>query len=441
MQSAEQAENREKTEPLPENRSVIVLSDFHLGLKERNTITPNFLEFCAFLDRVYSGGTGNPDVIVDGRPKKLLPPAKIILLGDFFDLWSPWDNKRTKVLEDSYSIIRFLFALPAQIVYVTGNHDDEVAEVAGSFPVPVSQEKQYPPFQKNPVVAGIAGSSPGSGETQLPLDPIKLVVAERHYPPEDKKDPDREKEHPTFSGMRIGNHQYFFMHGHQFDLLYITVGLLQKYPGWVSKNYSLFRDHPPLKWFFWILFGLSFLYVAVGKTILKISTGFDGMADFLLGLSLVIYVFTLQPLTLRHFWDIINGRLYPKTATIATVIEAGYWRDGEGKYILADTVVFGHTHVADDSGDRYRRDNPVNKRFINSGSWGDERTPTSDGLGYTEKDTFLYIDAEGPVLFRWPDGGPLPEQISKALTGGSISSGPIPSKLRLWIRRNMRSGG
>lgn len=411
MEPEDQKENTEKTEPVPENRSVIVLSDFHCGLAERyKIINDNFEDFCTFLKKLCHGDTpDNPDVIVDGTPRKLHPPSKIILLGDIVDMWSPRDNNRASVLADSYSILRSLLPYPAEIVYVTGNHDDEIAEVVGSFPVP-----------------GIGGLSLSSGHT-------KLVVADRHYPPDYFKDKDGKK---NYQGLRIGHHHYFFMHGHQFDILYLFVGLFQNYPGWVAKNFSLFRDHRLLKWFFWILLGFCVLYAAAGKAIPGIPAAYDSLVYFLMGLSLVICLFTFQPSTIRNFWDIISGRLYPYTCTIATVIESGYWKDGDGKRIHAPTVIFGHTHVADDSKKRYLQD--FNKRFINSGSWGDERQQSTDGLGWAEKNTFLYIDADGPVLFRWPDKGLRPEQIATTLTGDLSKQFSPPTKLHLWVQQNRR---
>ena len=44
------------------------------------------------------------------------------------------------------------------------------------------------------------------------------------------------------------------------------------------------------------------------------------------------------------------------------------------------------------------------KRFINSGNWGPTKTATSDN-DEGEINTFVYIDAEGPLLFYWPSGG------------------------------------
>lgn len=386
-------------EELPEDRSMIVVSDLHLGLKERDKVPEVFLLFAEFLKKVCSGKpSDNPDVTVDGKTRKLFPPSKIILLGDIIDLWSPRSNSRSSVLIDSYPVIQALFSLPADIVYVAGNHDDEISEIEGSFP--------------------------RSG-------PEKLKVIKRHYP-EGVMDTDgREKHH----GILAGDHSYFFMHGQQFDLMFNVAGLLQNYPGWVARNYSLFKENPRIKWIFRLIFIICAGYGIIAQGILKISTFLDGFIYFLLGMTLVIFLFSMEPSTFRNFWDSISLRKKTKTETIETIIEAGFWKKEAGKDILADTVIFGHTHIADDSKGRYLQE--YGKRFINSGSWGDEPIETSDGRRVSEKNTFVYIDAEGPVLFHWPDKGTVPEQIETTLTGDAVREGPKISNFRYMVRQNL----
>jgi UDP-2,3-diacylglucosamine pyrophosphatase LpxH len=396
-------EPMEHIERIPDNRSVIVVSDLHLGLKGHDTVVADFLDFLAFLKRTVSDGhSENPDVLVHGKPRKLFPPEKIILLGDIIDLWSPRNDNRASVLADSYLIIQFLLSFPAEIVYVAGNHDDEISEIEGSFPV----------------------SGPG-----------KLKIIKRHYP-DTPPDKDGIKKH---QGIGIGNHRYFFMHGQQFDLLFNIAGLLQNYPGWVAKNYSLFRDHGRFKWLFRAIFAISAIYLVLANMILGFSTVLDGMVYFLLGLSMVIFLFTIEPSIFRDFWDTISLRKKVKTETIKTIIENGFWKKEAGENIQADSVVFGHTHVADDSKDRYLQE--YHKRFINSGSWGDEEIKKLNDTGEAEKNTFVYIDAGGPVLFCWPDKGPLPQQVVTTLTGDPTGAGPHLSRFKLLIRQTLFSRG
>jgi hypothetical protein len=119
------------------------------------------------------------------------------------------------------------------------------------------------------------------------------------------------------------------------------------------------------------------------------------------------------------------------------LIENGFWKKDLGDNILADTVVFGHTHYPDDSKDRYLVD-PINKRFINSGCWGDKIN--FNGKIVNRENTFVYIDAEGPVLFKWQKGGP-PKQISMTLTGHFAGAGPSVSSITYWVRQNIWGRG
>lgn len=389
-------------------RSVIVVSDLHLALDtcEHESPVDDFSDFIAFIQGLFLGGgtAGSPLVMVDEKPKRLFPPEKIILLGDIVDLWSPRNNSRASVLMDTFPVIcpfvQFLSALGAEIVYVAGNHDDEIADFEDSFSVS------------------------GAG---------RLTILKRHWPTDSIESADGVKQYP---GIKIGDHSYFFMHGHQFDLLFRAVGVLQNYPGWVSKNYTLFRENPGIKWFFRALLGATAIYAAA-HAIFDITISNDWAIYILFGISLVIVLFSLNPYYFRKFWDIISGRKKSKDESIETLIENGFWKKDLGDNILADTVVFGHTHYPDDSKDRYLVD-PINKRFINSGCWGDKIN--FNGKIVNRENTFVYIDAEGPVLFKWQKGGP-PKQISMTLTGHFAGAGPSVSSITYWVRQNIWGRG
>jgi UDP-2,3-diacylglucosamine pyrophosphatase LpxH len=389
-----------KTEEICDDLSIIVVSDLHLALATQEHTSPyeEFSRFLTFIQSLYDGeGTaGNPEVMVDGKARKLLAPEKIILLGDILDLESPRDNTWASVLMDSFpticTLFQFLLSRGTEIVYVAGNHDNEIAEFEGVFSVS------------------------GSGN---------LKIIKRHWP--DDYDPGKDQE-KLYKGIKIGDHSYFFMHGQQFDLLFKAVGVFQNYPGWVSKNYMLFREYPEIKWFFRALFGVSLVYV-LANYLEFITTFLDGVMYFLLGVSLVIIMFSIEPSTFRRFWDVISMKQNVKTDSIRTIIDGGFWKVDIGKNILADTVVFGHTHIADDSKGRYLKTHK--KRFINSGSWGDA----------DQNNTFVYIDAEGPVLFCWPEKKDLPEQIPTTPTGGARALAIPISSFTLWMRNNFWGRG
>ena len=39
-----------------------------------------------------------------------------------------------------------------------------------------------------------------------------------------------------YRGLMAGKHHYYFLHGQQFDILFICSTFLRDYPGWVAKN-------------------------------------------------------------------------------------------------------------------------------------------------------------------------------------------------------------
>jgi UDP-2,3-diacylglucosamine pyrophosphatase LpxH len=364
---------------VPEDRSVIIVSDLHLGLEGQEEVGTDFSDLLRFLCTPGTKGEreGHPAISIDGKIRRLRMPDRIILLGDIVDMWSPRKDTYSSVLEDSFSLILSLLEFPAKIIYVAGNHDEEMAEIRGSFPQDIE------PWVK---------------------------ICKDHYPDTAIKSNDEKQ----YTGLLIGNFRYFFMHGQQFDLMFKTAGLLQNYPGWVAKNYMLFRDHPGLKW------GLRFLsivligYLLAASFIWKITPPFEGTAYFILGLMLIIVLFTLEPTSIRAAWDFVTRRVKTKTASIETILEEGFWIPDAGKNILADVVVFGHTHVADDSKDRYRQ--RFHKRFINTGAWGKTKTRTGDGEE-SAINTFVYIDDDGPLLCYWPTSGQAPVYISRTLSG------------------------
>jgi predicted phosphodiesterase len=387
-------------DPVPDDKSVIVVSDLHLGLEGQQNVNKDFSDFLEYLGKLKPKGAPGEHltVSIDGKMRELYAPDKFVLLGDIVDLWSPRNNSYSSALEDSFPLISSLLGFPAKIVYVAGNHDEEIAEIKGCFP---------------------KGS------------PTRVKINQDHYP----DNPPDKKGNNQCTGIKIGDLRYFFLHGQQFDMMFNTAGILQDYPGWVSKNYMLFREHPVLKWGCRLLCGVSFVYI-LASIIWSLTLPFEEAAYFILGLTLIITLFTIEPTSFRALWDFLNRRIKAKTATIETIIEEGFWKPEAGNNLLADVVVFGHTHVADDSKDRYLSE--YHKRFINSGAWGSLNTVSSDGYE-SEANSFIYIDAGGPLLFYWPSGGKSPAYISTTLTGNpkkkiksTLSSA---DRFRRWRRR------
>jgi UDP-2,3-diacylglucosamine pyrophosphatase LpxH len=392
----------------PDDRSIIVVSDLHLGLAGQEDVSRDLAGLLGYLRELPPKGAPgeHPAVMAGGTRRELCAPDKLVLLGDIVDLWSPREDTYSSALADSFPLLLLLLGCPAKIVYVAGNHDEEIAEIRGMFPA------GFPP---------------------------QVKILKDHYPEVPGDDATRE-----FRGLSIGGHRYFFLHGQQFDLLFKTAGILQDYPGWVAKNYMLFRDNPGLVRIVQAVFCLSVAYVAI-PFIVPVSFPFAAVADFLIGATAVILLFTLEPDSIRAFWDFANMRIKTRTDTIATIVEEENYRPGDWKNLEADTIVFGHTHVADDSRDRYRE--PLQRRFINTGAWGKTKVTTPDADG-SKPNSFVYIDAEGPLLLSWPPGGTAPVCI------GITPTGDLPQKLcmvqpapaarpgfRKWIKRIFWTGG
>ena len=390
---------------LPEGTSVIVVSDLHMGLEGQENVSRDFSALLAYLGKLKKKDSDgeHQTVTIDGKPRELYAPDKIILLGDIVDLWSPRKDTYSSVVEDGYPLLDTLMAFPAKIVYVAGNHDEEIAEFTGSFPTGL---------------------------------PTRLKIIQDHYP-EDHTCSGNDKQ---YTGLPIGGHRYFFLHGQQFDMMFNTAGVFQDYPGWVAKNYMLFREHPILKQGARGICGISFIYLLVAAFGMISSTFVEQFGIFF-GVTFVISLFTIEPTSFRWLWDSVNMRIKTKTATIETIIDEGFWKPEAGRNLLADVVVFGHTHVADDSKGRYL--GQYQKRFINSGNWGPIKTATSDNEE-CEINTFIYIDADGPLLFYWPSGGREPVYISKTLTGDpkrKIARTLTPfDRFRRWRRRVFWTG-
>lgn len=91
----------------------ILISDVHLGHSACNVDA--FRQFVAAL--------------------KQKPPTRLIIDGDLIDLWR---RSNAAVLIEYADILRDLFELPCEIVYIRGNHDfliDEIAEETGKYDI------------------------------------------------------------------------------------------------------------------------------------------------------------------------------------------------------------------------------------------------------------------------------------------------------------------
>jgi len=362
------------------SKSYFVVSDTHLGSNKNGSNVPNYDEFCNFLKWIKNLPENGERIIVkkgESRYEKtILPPSKIILLGDILDLHDPENADRSNVLKQAAKPFALLQGIKCDKIYVVGNHDKDLYELADA----------------------LKGSA-------LHMDTSTFEVHKRHYP--EKVD----------DGNKIGDLRYAFIHGHQYDKGQITE--------WVSKRFnirfdpidaiqdianislikSVFREKIPT-----VLYGISsifliYMFLTYGgypQSILdSFFKGFTSLSllnirsalGSLLIIVLLTFLFSFVIITptvklVTRFQGPIWDRFKPRDKEIKEVIEKGYYKKSSDK-MNADVVVFGHTHIA---GSYYLMSKK--KLFINTGAWveaEDER----------KLNTFAYIDDNCVEVLSW----------------------------------------
>ncbi len=344
---------------------VIAISDTHIGRQKGSAI-----RLTRFLDWLNEGlHAGMLPVETTNGEKNLRVPEKLILLGDFLELWRPREADYTSPVRDGYRILDSLFHLGCHTIYVPGNHDDVAARYFGTYP-------------------------DQNGH---------LKVVPKHYPQEGEGEP---KE-----GERIGNLTYFFLHGHQFSRRW-SPGVL-KFVDFVGRvSYEAYEVSPRALQVGSIFFVLS-LILALFYAILPPWAHLLGQLPALVTALLVVVWIILAVLGFAFFWrqlqlawnrprhEYVSGftespafnRLIgkPKYRRIDDLVNRHYYKRGKDT-INADVIVFGHTHVPGCS-----RTLAVakGKTFVNTGSWVE-----SDSRPH---DTLAYIDEDRPQLLQWDD--------------------------------------
>jgi UDP-2,3-diacylglucosamine pyrophosphatase LpxH len=382
-------------------RSVIVVSDLHLGGVVGKKTSEDFSSFLTWLNGLCNSGTGSQYIVEDEEGpggtlvgKQLKPPEMFVLLGDIIDCWVPRSFLRRAAFSDGLNIFTTLYSLPCSIIYVVGNHDAEIREVAGNYSIFYGQESA----------------------------PIKSISIEKDtFPPH------------RGSGIQIGEYTYMFEHGHQIDSFFTRTKALSEFPGWVANNKSIFDAHLILKWGVRSVFFLGVLYLILLMSVnLSVPLVVQMIIILLFGISIPIFALSFPLSWLNGIYEFYwNSRFSsiikwislkvskpPKYRTIDSLIETrGFKRTILSKDV--NTVIFGHTHMTDDYINSQK-----NQRFINSGSWVskkpleipkgssvkyhivgiDDPKNIQNGEQYTRKyvyNTFVYIDNEGPQFLIW----------------------------------------
>ncbi|MGZ4891374.1 MAG: metallophosphoesterase [Halobacteriota archaeon] len=355
---------------------ILVVSDTHFGFEDESE--ERFLGFIKYLTRWVQDGT----TTIKGTGEELDAPRKIILLGDFIDLWVSRDPNLTRPYKESFSVVSSLIALGREIVYVVGNHDGlmrfyndqnvlcEYAHVHG---------ERYP-------------ETPVNGKWQ---------------------------------GVQMGDKKYLFLHGHQFsgfrnksvlrlgNFVGAAAAAAEEFRGfrWLggvacvftaAVVVSAFFSNP----FFSALSGLPTSFGAqfgAGSTLVcglilgvLASLGFLWFCGALMSVDYALFTHPggaphNQYPVIQKLLDKIKRKL-PRYPVSAIVRSRGFKQ--EAASIDADVVVFGHTHNPGVCAFENQQPNRRIKQLVNTGSWIEQQT--DDGF-----DTFVYVDSSRGRLYKW----------------------------------------
>ena len=202
---------------IPDDRSAIVVSDLHLGGPEDPETTTRF---CHFLDTLLRGDVkvSQDDSPDKSCPKELLPPAKIILLGDILELWDSRGQDRNNPFLDAIVPFLKLREFPCDVIYVTGNHDEDVTEllttVDNTEKVSGLWKQKFTVF---PELKKERNSEPAESLKITWNGHHRLEISPRHYPATTVGG--------EVKGLESGKVSYAFIHGQQFDKEQLTYTL------------------------------------------------------------------------------------------------------------------------------------------------------------------------------------------------------------------------
>ncbi len=321
-----------------EEKSIVVVSDIHLG-----AAGSNHEEFSRFLGWLVKLQEQPYALDVGGEKRVIHYPGKLILLGDVLELWDPIDDRYVNTAMHLFESIKSLLSIDTEIIYVTGNHDEALEDYKGKYPM------EEPGFR----------------------------IYSRHFP------------QGRQLYLELGEHKYFFLHGHQFDKLFRWAGPLAKIPSIMAGFNSILSGYFPLGG--WSIVLLFAALLAVHRSM---ASGL-GQALFYLtvasGFLSIPRVFTyLQTTVWSRVTRVLSDK--PKYKDINRIIDEGYY-DPKRDSSKADVIVYGHTHIPEICREAIRR--RLGKTFVNTGSWvRGERG---------EVNTLVYIDSNGLLLLRWND--------------------------------------
>jgi len=266
--------------------SIIVIADTHLGLNKENQVCDPeaFSDFLKWIRRLEErekealnrGTWGTSRNVMD-----LKPPEKIIFLGDILELW---DASRNSIDISTRSIVQTISNLNCEKVYVLGNHDYDLLEIAGKYPL---------------------------GNSNVEIVDEEYTVSK-------------------------GDRRYLFLHGHQFDRYFML-------PSWrfiphIRSASSAFGSYT---WVFVILFVIDLVF----ESITGFSGNADKVLLVLLGaISIPFLIIKFG----RTVWNNLRSTKYkPRDAVTAFARWWAKFsrrtRDASQDW----NIVYGHTHIID----------------------------------------------------------------------------------------------
>ncbi|HEC88182.1 MAG TPA: hypothetical protein ENI52_02580 [Thermoplasmata archaeon] len=321
-----------------EMKSIIVVSDVHLGHKRSN-----FEEFNEFLGWIRDAYRAPTEVVVtfEGKEKEITYPETIIFLGDILELWEPKNDDFRYVGKQSKEFLEKIIDLPCEKIYVLGNHDKSLEEFSSH---------------------------------EYDLSSGNFEIFYKHFP-----------ENAKAEYLTIGKERYFFIHGHQFDkdMRYF------KRLGEIGPSVLLSLQRINKQLFRIWGFGSTILAVVLYCMHLYV------FENVLLYAVAALFPFWGTNLAWRLGRPITRKLCKARDIDIESIVENG-WYDPKEDTIAAENLVFAHTHSPGiEKGETLKKITEKNIKkelLVNTGSWFAKERITN---------TFLYIDEKEILLLRW----------------------------------------
>jgi len=344
-----------------ESGPIIVVADTHLGLLAgqrfyliKNNVQSDLLGLSDFLEWLKRLETSTESVIRGkwGDALEIRKPNLLILLGDYIELW---DASDTAVELSSRSIWNTMEQLTCQKIHLMGNHDSAYSQTLGQFP---------------------------HGASTIRILPDTYPMS---------KDLTR--------WLKVGNANYLFIHGHQFDSTFRYLGNLWMIMSAIRDGAEAFR--------LWSGIIVASAFVTWGlslQNLIQLPISSSNLLAIALTLSVAGALPTMMVALARPIWNrFFETRYDPKKALKGF---AEWWKNDVGQKEIPEgqlCVVYGHTHVmglhdCSDIQETVKAEFPKELHLINIPAWvSDVRAEYREII----RDAALYVDSNGFHLLGW----------------------------------------